>query len=124
MSIPQRVMRLALFDDRLFRRRARSRRLGGSMYDLVITGDVVTPSGVLVDGSVAIADGRIARSWSAGTPLEEAATADRWHFPGCWILPGGIDAHVHCFSERREGFGPATRAAAAGGISTIIEMPY
>jgi allantoinase len=43
---------------------------------------------------------------------------------GMWVLPGAVDAHVHCFSEPGEGFVAATRAAAAGGVTTIIEMPY
>jgi allantoinase len=43
---------------------------------------------------------------------------------GKYILPGAIDAHVHCYSSTKEGFLHATRSAAAGGVTTIIEMPY
>jgi allantoinase len=42
------------------------------------------------------------------------------------IMPGVIDAHVHINEPGRtdwEGFDTATRAAAAGGITTIIDMP-
>jgi allantoinase len=42
------------------------------------------------------------------------------------IMPGVIDAHVHINEPGRthwEGFESATRAAAAGGITTLIEMP-
>ena len=42
------------------------------------------------------------------------------------ILPGIVDAHVHVNEPGRtewEGFHPATRAAAAGGITTIVDMP-
>jgi allantoinase len=35
-----------------------------------------------------------------------------------------VDAHVHCLSNPREGIEAATRAAAAGGVTTIVEMPY
>ena len=42
------------------------------------------------------------------------------------IMPGLIDAHVHVNEPSRtewEGFASATAAAAAGGITTIIDMP-
>jgi len=42
------------------------------------------------------------------------------------LLPGLVDTHVHCNEPGRthwEGFATATRAAAAGGITTIIDMP-
>jgi allantoinase len=45
---------------------------------------------------------------------------------GLWLLPGGIDAHVHSrdpgFSAK-EDFGSLTAAAAAGGITTVVDMP-
>src|SRR5690606_28620653 len=43
-----------------------------------------------------------------------------------FVLPGAIDAHVHAFSNSThvEGFGGLTRAAAAGGVTTVIDMPY
>jgi allantoinase len=42
------------------------------------------------------------------------------------VLPGLVDAHVHINEPGRaewEGFATATRAAAAGGVTTLIEMP-
>jgi D-hydantoinase len=52
---------------------------------------------------------------------------------GCFVLPGPIDAHVHmgdpweapdkALAMKREDFASGTMAAAAGGITTIIEMP-
>ncbi|HZF13317.1 MAG TPA: allantoinase AllB [Thermoanaerobaculia bacterium] len=42
------------------------------------------------------------------------------------ILPGGVDSHVHVNEPGRadwEGFPTATRAAAAGGITTLVDMP-
>src|SRR5438045_2312598 len=42
------------------------------------------------------------------------------------IMPGIIDAHVHVNEPGRtewEGFNSATQAAAAGGITTIVDMP-
>lgn len=42
------------------------------------------------------------------------------------LMPGLVDSHVHCNEPGRtdwEGFWTATQAAAAGGITTIIDMP-
>jgi allantoinase len=93
------------------------------MYDLVIFGNVVTPFGVLNGGGIGVLGGKIADIWPAGQ-VPKDSTSETWQCSGQWVLPGGIDAHVHCFSEVREGFAAATRAAAAGGVTTIIEMPY
>jgi hypothetical protein len=40
-----------------------------------------------------------------------------------WVLPGIIDSHVHSLSYPGEGFFNSTRSAAAGGVTTIIDMP-
>ena len=42
------------------------------------------------------------------------------------LLPGLVDTHVHVNEPGRtdwEGFASATRAAAAGGVTTIVDMP-
>ena len=42
------------------------------------------------------------------------------------VMPGLVDTHVHINSPGRtewEGFQTATRAAAAGGVTTLIDMP-
>ncbi|HEY2097675.1 MAG TPA: amidohydrolase family protein, partial [Pseudonocardia sp.] len=42
------------------------------------------------------------------------------------LLPGLVDTHVHVNEPGRtewEGFASATRAAAAGGVTTLIDMP-
>ncbi len=45
---------------------------------------------------------------------------------GAWLLPGVIDGHVH-FDDpgftHREDFSSGTRAAAAGGVTTVVDMP-
>ncbi|MFY9527932.1 MAG: allantoinase AllB [Candidatus Acidiferrales bacterium] len=54
----------------------------------------------------------------AGVPIFEAGESV--------IMPGIVDTHVHINEPGRiewEGFSTATRAAAAGGITTLIEMP-
>lgn len=45
---------------------------------------------------------------------------------GCTMLPGLVDTHVHINDPGRsdwEGFATATRAAAAGGVTTLVDMP-
>src|SRR5207248_2881816 len=45
---------------------------------------------------------------------------------GHWIFPGFVDAHFHCRAPdhpEREDFTSGTSAAAAGGVTTILEMP-
>jgi allantoinase len=90
---------------------------------------VVTPAGIR-PAAVSIVDGRIA----AVEPSESAAAARLAHAPAEFaavaddevLLPGLVDAHVHVNEPGRtdwEGFGTATRAAAAGGITTIVDMP-
>ena len=90
-------------------------------YDLVVRGNVVSPDGVLRDGAVAISDGRVVEVRPGADGLDAAQTLEHL---GRWVLPGAIDPHVHCFSSPTEGFVNATRAAAAGGVTTIVEMPY
>jgi dihydroorotase len=45
---------------------------------------------------------------------------------GMYVLPGGVDVHVHSrdpgFTEK-EDFGTLTAAAAAGGVTTVVDMP-
>src|SRR6266446_10410 len=45
---------------------------------------------------------------------------------GSIVMPGLVDTHVHVNEPGRtdwEGFATATRAAAAGGVTTIVDMP-
>jgi allantoinase len=54
----------------------------------------------------------------SGVPLHDARTSV--------LMPGLVDTHVHINEPGRtewEGFSTATRAAATGGITTLIEMP-
>lgn len=69
---------------------------------------------------IRIEEGRIVEIGEglSGTPLLDAR--------GLYVLPGGIDPHVHLNDPgytHRESFGHGSRAAAAGGITTVIDMP-
>jgi allantoinase len=83
---------------------------------------VVTPEGLRA-AALHVVAGRIARvaAWddsaNAG-PLLDAGNS--------LVMPGLVDSHVHVNEPGRtewEGFASATRAAAAGGITTICDMP-
>jgi allantoinase len=82
---------------------------------------------VLPDGerpaAVSVRGGRITAvsSYTAGVPA--AASVDLGDVA---LLPGLVDTHVHVNEPGRtewEGFTTATRAAAAGGVTTLLDMP-
>ncbi|WP_414654411.1 allantoinase AllB [Intrasporangium sp.] len=92
--------------------------------DLVIRAKrVVTPAGELAR-EVGVAAGRIVAVEPLGAGLDAAAVVDLADDEV--LLPGLVDTHVHVNDPGRtewEGFASATRAAAAGGVTTIIDMP-
>ncbi len=45
-------------------------------------------------------------------------------FGDALLLPGAVDVHVHTRSYADEGIERCTAAAAAGGVTTIVDMPY
>ena len=83
---------------------------------------VVTPEGVR-PALVVVREGRIVRvgPWDdppAGLPLDDAGDDA--------VSPGVVDPHVHANDPGRadwEGLDHATRAAAAGGVTTFLDMP-
>ena len=82
----------------------------------------MTPDGER-PGTVVVSDGRI----EAILPREDAPAAVRTIDAGdSALLPGVVDTHVHVNDPGRtewEGFTTATRAAAAGGVTTVVDMP-
>jgi allantoinase len=88
----------------------------------ILGGTLVSPDGT-ADLDLGILDGRIAGVYERGAAPDARATiaAD-----GLLVLPGIIDVHFHCrapgFPER-EDFDSGTQAAAAGGVTTVFEMP-
>jgi allantoinase len=92
-----------------------------SDFDLVLSGTVVLPSHVISPGYVAVRDGKIARVGAGPAP----AARERHVLGDAYILPGGIDGQVHSRSTKAvEDFDATTRSAAAGGVTTIVDMPY
>ncbi|GAB1817347.1 allantoinase AllB [Herbidospora sp. RD11066] len=88
------------------------------MTVLVRSRRVVTPEGVRPLG-VDVVDGRIAG-------LVPYTTQEGLDLGDVALLPGLVDTHVHINEPGRthwEGFATATRAAAAGGVTTVVDMP-
>lgn len=89
-------------------------------FEKVARGRIVTPDGEFL-GEIGISDGVIAEIAEGREKLE----ADEIHdFGEDFIFPGFIDTHVHCYSNPNEGIRRASRAAAKGGITTFLDMPY
>lgn len=84
---------------------------------------VVTPEGTRA-ASVAVADGTVTAVLPYEAPVP--GTARLTDLGDDVLLPGLVDTHVHVNDPGRtewEGFWTATRAAAAGGITTLVDMP-
>ena len=89
-------------------------------HDLVVHGDIALSNGmVLKAGWLGITNGLV--TGSSETPLSGIETVDA---SGHLVLPGFVDAHVHTRSCRDEGITATTKAAAAGGTTTVIDMPF
>ena len=81
---------------------------------------VVTPSGV-GPATVVVENGRILALEPYETPL-----SDLRDYGDSVLAPGLVDCHVHMNEPGRtewEGFETATRAAAAGGVTSLVDMP-
>src|ERR1700733_7350508 len=99
-----------------------SSRFPGDTYLVVRGSRVITPGGER-RASIHIRQGLIAKISAfddipAGWSVCEAGESV--------VMPGLVDTHVHINEPGRtewEGFSSATQAAAAGGVTTLIEMP-
>ncbi|HET9648997.1 MAG TPA: allantoinase AllB [Microlunatus sp.] len=96
----------------------------GHDYDLVVRARRMMSTAGITDREIGIRDGKIVTIEPYGHDLDglEVITLADDEV----LLPGIVDTHVHVNEPGRtdwEGFTTATKAAAAGGVTTIIDMP-
>jgi allantoinase len=90
-------------------------------FDRVFLGDVVTASEIIADGYVAVRGETIAAIGQGAAPPAVETIDHR----GRLIFPGLVDGHMHTSSAIGwAGIEGATRSAAAGGVTTCVDMPY
>lgn len=95
----------------------------GATNRRVIAGGTIVTESALVRADIVVHGERIV---ALTTEAERRAGDEAIDATGLLVLPGGVDAHTHAREPDeplREGFHSTTMAAAAGGITTIIEMP-
>ncbi|HNY65862.1 MAG TPA: dihydroorotase [Deltaproteobacteria bacterium] len=88
---------------------------GGTIFDPV--------SGTAETGDIRIKDGLIEGVYPGG---KKGSSPDAVDAKGLWVLPGLIDMHVHLRDpgyEYKEDIVSGSRAAAAGGVTTVVCMP-
>jgi len=91
----------------------------------VVNADKTQQADVAISGEkiVAIARGLARKTKPNGTKIIDAK--------GCYVIPGGVDVHVHlalpfCGTVSSDDYDTGTRAAARGGVTTVIDfaIPY
>ncbi|MEV5880371.1 dihydroorotase family protein [Streptomyces sp. NPDC052101] len=90
--------------------------------DLAVSGRLVLPHGV-VEGTVTVRNGRIEQILPTGP---QPAAVRRIDAGAKYVLPGLIDSHVHFRTPgltHKEDWAHGSRAAVAGGVTTVIDMP-
>lgn len=95
------------------------------MQTLFQNAQIAQPDGSLLAVDILVTDGIIAKFIPAGQEqVPEGVETTDLH--GLFVMPGGVDGHVHFddpgFTER-EDFATGTMQAAAGGVTTIVDMP-
>lgn len=92
-------------------------------YDLCIVNALIVDESGSWRGALGIRDGRIAALFDGAPDGSSDELIDAGGLP---VLPGLIDAHVHFNDPGRadwEGFETGSMSAAAGGVTTVIDMP-
>jgi allantoinase len=90
--------------------------------DIVIkNGTLILPSGI-TEASIIVDEGKIIGIVKSGEPQADKVIDASKKI----VLPGMVDMHVHLRdpgNPERENFESGTRAAAAGGVTTVVDMP-
>lgn len=93
------------------------------MFDTLIKNGKIVTAEEIYQANIAIKDGKIAAILAEDIAVEADTEIDA---EGNFVFPGFIDTHAHLNDpgyEWRENYSCGTAAAAAGGYTTIIDMP-
>ena len=93
------------------------------IVDSVLTNAKAYLNGQIVDCSIAIEEGKI---FKIGKETQMPTADQKTNLKNLLVLPGLIDEHVHLRDEGKaykEDFQTGTAAAAAGGFTTVLDMP-
>lgn len=91
------------------------------MFDVVVKNARIPQGDRMVPANILIKDGKIAGYTNLEVEAAQVIDAD-----GNLVIPGCIDSHTHFMDPgftHRETFDAGTSAAAAGGVTTVIDMP-
>jgi dihydroorotase-like cyclic amidohydrolase len=91
--------------------------------DLVLNNAKIYTRKRIVEAGLAIDEGRI---FSIAKETNLPAASEKLDLKGLLLLPGVIDSHVHLRDQQlayKEDFFSGTAAAAAGGVTSVIDMP-
>ena len=97
--------------------------MDASFFDSLVVGGTVVTAERTFPATIAVRNGTIAGLLDPAVRPPAAGTIDA---TGLHVFPGLVDTHVHLRDPghtEREDFTTGTQAAAAGGITTILEMP-
>jgi allantoinase len=92
-----------------------------AVLDLAVGGRIALPGREPTPGRVGVVDGKIVAIVDGRAPLAARRELDCDH---ALVLPGVVDVHVHTGSSADEGVAACTLAASAGGVTTVVDMPY
>lgn len=92
--------------------------------DIVIKNGTIVTDSDLFPADIAIQGEKIAAIAPNITPAQGSKVIDA---AGCYVMPGGIDVHVHlqlpfCGSFSRDDFENGTKAGACGGLTSVIDF--
>lgn len=92
-----------------------------TMADLLVKNGRIVGPALIQEANIVVQNGKITQITKQKVDAEAEIDAQ-----GMYIIPGLIDAHVHLRepgNENKEDWRTGTQAAAAGGITTVLDMP-
>lgn len=96
-----------------------------SDFDLIVRGNIVDCDAIVHDGWLAVRDGKVAARGNCAAGSGAPQAKESIDARGMWLMAGAVDGQVHSGSQsNQEGLGIASRAAAAGGVTVMVDMPY